>query len=211
MEIIFTLTEELRAIATLSAGTAGSDPTETLTRLAEAVHVAVPSCTAILVAVQLHGRPLTLAVACNEDTTAPTLSSLRLDLSAPAGSEPVAAPLAVIFLSDAESAFDALARDLPPKYAHRATIDTDLTADPGEATDPRSALDAISLVDRAIGVLVERGLQPDEAATCLQDQATAAAVQVHEAARTVLASVPRPTAGRGPPAPTRIEAERPEY
>ncbi|MEX5710124.1 ANTAR domain-containing protein [Parafrankia sp. FMc6] len=119
--------------------------------------------------------------------------------------------MTVTFLSGAESAFNALARGLPPKYALRATIDTDLTTGPGEAPDTRSALDAISLVDRAIGVLVERGLQPDEAATRLQDQATAAAVPVDEAARTVLASIPRPTTGRGPSNPIGIAPEPPEH
>jgi hypothetical protein len=201
MEITFTLADELRALAASSEGNASFDPADALTRLAQAARVAVASCTAVMVMVERHGQPVTLAVACSESAMAPALSSLRLDLSGLAGAGPEAVPVEVIFLASSVSAFDGLARDLPPAYFHdRMTLDTDLTADLGGAAEAGSVLGAASIVDRAIGVLIEGGLRPDEAVARLRDQADAAAIRLEEAAHAVLASTQRPIDGRGPPA-----------
>jgi hypothetical protein len=162
----------------------GGDLAVALDRLGREVVRAVPSCLAVTITHAGLGGEISVSTTAGP---AAVLASLAVPLSAgPAGG-------LVVLRAGAAGAFLLLADDLDgllgPDHHLPVRLDEHLTwpaAAGGESLG--ASLADLSVVDQAIGVLVDRGLPPEAAHRELRRRAGEAATSVAAVSRTVLAS-----------------------
>jgi hypothetical protein len=169
-----------------------------LDRLSREVIAAIPSCVAVSIAVTRLGIDVVLTLPLAEADPMPrateVLSSLALSLPA-AGVGCVlvlqaSAPGAFVLLADDLVALLGSGRQPPELDAHRAP----LTASTGPSL--AGSLAELSLLDRALGVLIGQGWSPEAAEAELHRRSTAAGLGVAAVAERLLAS-PSPAAPDG--------------
>ncbi|MBM9467095.1 hypothetical protein [Nakamurella leprariae] len=164
----------------------GTDLSAILAVLLDDLRVGIPSFVAVRVTVLTATQPIVLTAAVSDT---PVVVTVQIQLQLPPG--PPGCTGAVLELSaGAIGALDAWAADvrritgdedgavvrqLPPV---RACIGTDL-----------AGLDAVGEIDQALGVLIDRGLDPDAARADLDRRSAEAGGDRHRAARRVLDGV----------------------
>lgn len=166
-------------------------------RLSREVIAAIPSCVAVSIAVTRLGIDVVLTLPLAEADPMPrateALSSLALSLPA------AGVGCVLVLQASAPGAFVLLADDLallgsgrqPPELdAHRAP----LTASTGPSL--AGSLAELSLLDRALGVLIGQGWSPEAAEAELHRRSTVAGLRVAAVAERLLAS-PSPAAPDG--------------
>jgi hypothetical protein len=183
------LTAALAAdLATLSEALdeTDADITDALRRLVADVRLAVPSYLGLTVASGDATFPLTLTAM--EDSAHPddVVSSLMMPLS-DTSADGVRLRLAVILYAARRGAFVDLAADLAWLTDRRVSdfvLDQHLSG-PAQP-DPDGGLQAASLVNQAIGVLLGRGYTPEQAALEIDARAAAAGHSRSVAAKALL-------------------------
>jgi hypothetical protein len=163
-----------------------SNSAAALHRLAQAVTLAVPSCLSVTITLVRLGGDISVSTVSGAATPAPALASLAVPLSAfPAGD-------LLVLRAGAAGAFLLLADDLsgllgpgrPP-----VELDKHLDRPPAPSSEEFAAsLVDLSVVDQAVGVLVDRGLPPDAARRELWSRAGAAGTTVAAVSRDLLRS-----------------------
>ena len=171
-----------------------SNSAAALHRLAQAVMLAVPSCLSVTITLVRLGGDISVSTVTGAATPAPALASLAVPLSAvPAGD-------LLVLRAGAAGAFLLLADDLsgllgpgrPP-----VELDKHLDRPPAPSSEEFAAsLADLSVVDQALGVLVDRGLPPDAARRELWRRAGVAGTTVVAVSRNLLRS-PRSDPGLG--------------
>lgn len=176
------LSDSLRAdLRSLSAAlaTPDDDLESSLTALLAHVRQAVPSCSGVAIEVVVHGRAVTLSTL---DDASVVVTSLRV----PLGDDTGAAGATVTFYASRTGALvdlAATARVLragpgPPGLV----LDADL--DPVRTAGMRG-LESLAVIDQAIGILIDQGLEPEEASAELDRRAAQAGVTRMAAARRI--------------------------
>jgi hypothetical protein len=210
VDVVPTLAEQLRVLGSSpgawAEADADADPDGELTarwgRLSREVVAVVPSCVAVSIALSRLGvdvlitAPITGPVAAPEPTPRVVLISSSLALSLPAaGSGSVlvlqaSAPGAFLLLAEHLTALLGSGHPSPELDAHLAPL--------GASTGPvlAEALAELSLLDRALGVLIGHGWPPEEGEQELHRRAAAAGLTVAAVAERLLAS-PSPAAPQG--------------
>jgi hypothetical protein len=172
-----------------TAGLADGGVTARLGRLGREVVAVVPSCVAVSIALSRLGIDVVITVPLSGDNrmrrATEVLSSLALSLPA-AGSGCV-----LVLQASAPEAFVLLGEDLavllgsghqPPEFdAHLAQVAASTGSDLAEA------LAELSLLDRALGVLIDDGWPPEAGEGELHRRASAAGLTVTKVAERMLA------------------------
>lgn len=158
-----------------------------LRQLVVDVSGAVPSCVAVSVLLTSFGGTLTVSTLAAGAASTPVLASLRLPLPGPN-------PAGVLVLQASEpGAFLLLADDLTSQLGGSAgpvVLDDQLAAPPQSTDATGVTLTDLSAVNQALGVLLERGLEPERARQELTRRATTAAISLPAVARGLLAALP---------------------
>ena len=157
-----------------------------LSALCVDVEIAVPSWTSVSIVLgSSKDADIEVAlVAPGGQDRAQVLSSLAVPLSALDRQD------RLIVRARAAGAFLLLADDLASQLGRARRIILDRHLDPPPSGETAAAIfTALSLVDQAIGVLLERGLSPPQARQDLEQRARASGVSVAAAARSLLESV----------------------
>lgn len=184
MRIRATVAEQLRMLA--DDPDRGDRLAAELDRLGRGVVLAVPSCVTVSIALARPGGDIGISIHIAA-APATVLASLAVPLSA-------AAPGDVLVLrASAAGAFLLLADDLdgllgaghPPLEVDRHLIGTSLSTTESFA----ASLADLSVVEQAVGVLVERGLEPEAARRQLRRRAGEAGTTVGTAGRALLTSL----------------------
>ncbi len=161
-----------------------------LSRLSRDVALAVPSSLAVTIrAARLEGEVSVSALA--EPATVLASLAVRLPAGAPGDLVILRAGAAGAYLLLADGLNGLLGPEHPP-----AEVDKHLSWPTHSSESPAAGLADLGSIDQAIGVLVGRGLPPEEARRELQRRADAADRTVAAVSRELLAS-PRPGLGRG--------------
>jgi hypothetical protein len=204
VDVVPTLAEQLRVLGS-SPGAwpdADGDLTGGWDRLSREVVAVVPSCVAVSIALSRLGvdvlitAPITGPVAAPELTPRVVLISSSLALSLPAaGSGSVlvlqaSVPGAFLLLAEHLTALPGSGHPSPELDAHLAPL--------AASTGPVlvEALAELSLLDRALGVLIGHGWPPEEGEQELYRRAAIAGLTVAAVAERLLAS-PSPAAPQG--------------
>jgi hypothetical protein len=131
-----------------------------LAELGASVASAVPSCVTVSVWVGAVGSDVPVTIGIRSEAVGPVLASLAVPLSA---SEPGDIAL---FQASELGAFLVLADDLRgrlnPLLALRVDEHLHVQTDSTEA-ELTSSMDALATVNRALGILIDQGLLPDDA------------------------------------------------
>ena len=175
------LLNQLRALAQ-DARHDGATLTTSLTTLEASLGNAVPSYLGLQLTLTQHGYPvvLTAGPAASTATTSLRLPLILISAGCPADSQ-------IVFFATAPGAFVDLDADL-----HHALGTTDPTVLlDGDLPPLRHAVGLtggaeLGEINRAVGVLIERGTDPDDAHDALRRDATAAGLQPHAYALEVL-------------------------
>jgi len=193
----------LRALAEIANST--DDLSASLVQLLALAQAAVPSCFAVTLSITAEGIPMTVTSSDRDEPRARSSLALRMPRHAGTASG-ASCPRLVLYAAD-PGVFDVVARDLIAlldTHMRHAEIDAHLNVPDGaaEADDLADHLDGRSAVDRAIGVLLDRGVLPDEARAQLERRAASAGTSHVTAARNLLgeaAGEPPANASRGKP------------
>jgi len=175
-----------------------------LTNLAAALRALVPSCRGLHVDIVHNGQPISLTEVLLPETDGVVRTSLRVSLSLLSPDHHWRSR--VIFYAQTPGAFVDLAADLG--YAMKTSVATvGHNRDHADSniegpTAPRLVLDAdlpphieasgltglaeLSAVNRAVGMLIERGHDPGDAYDSLRQAAAEAGVEVHVYAARIL-------------------------
>jgi hypothetical protein len=171
----------------------GADCATLTQRLGDSCALAVASYLGFCITVIVDDVPISFSMLEDFLDPAEVLTSLMFPLSALGEHRPSGA---VILYAGSRGAFVDLAADLA--YALGATPDAvqlDQHLTPPDAAVSDTGLAALSRRDRALGILLDRGLDLDEGLTELQRRARLDAISVQVAAQRVIdASVRRPLA-----------------
>lgn len=186
MEITAALAADL-AILSQALDETGPDITESLRQFVTDVRLAVRSYLGLTVISGSATFPLTLTVM--EDSAHPddVVSSVMIPLSDD-NADGAGAPLAVVLYAARSGAFVDLAADLcwlTGRPLSDFALDQHLSVP--ATTDSDGGVQAASLVNQAIGVLLARGYTPEQAELEIDARATAAGHSRSEAATIVLA------------------------
>lgn len=157
------------------------DLAQTVHDLRVKVERAVPSFVGLSLTLPVRGQPVTLTSVTHDRPTAASSLRLPLDLASAArlGGE-------IVLFASTPGAFVDLAADLG--YVLKAD-DGDIQLDQSLPTPSRSGLFGVSklaMVNRARGVLIGRGLTPEEAEIRLESDAVLRGVEVYQVAASVL-------------------------
>jgi hypothetical protein len=149
-----------------------------------------PSCLAVIITVGKE-EPLYAIDDRLREGVAIVRASLRAQITT---SGPGTPRRQIVFLAERAREFaDFTALDLPitsPQgYAHHLVIDRDLDSAFGLTHDLPKEISAGRVIDRAIGVLLDRGFLPAEALQELQTRANASGLTLSEQADIVLRSL----------------------
>jgi hypothetical protein len=150
------------------------------------IAVVVPSFVGLSMTLVVEGQPVTLTSMGEEATTVAIGSSLALPLSLTSG---LAEGSSLVCYATAPGAFVDLAADLG--YALSASdgevlLDQHLT--PASTRSGIAGVEELSLVNRALGVLIGRGLTPEDAHDQLRRRADATGLQVVQVAAFLVGS-----------------------
>ncbi len=160
-----------------------------LTDLGTSLSAAVPSCISVSVSMSVVGSALPVTLGMCSEVVGPVLASLAVSRSV---SEPGDI---VLFQASEAGAFLLLADDLrallDPTLLVRIDEHLDLEVDPTARGLARS-LEDLSAVNRAVGVLIERGLLPADAHAELSRRAQQDDKDIAGAARALLESIQLP-------------------
>jgi nucleotide-binding universal stress UspA family protein len=171
----------------IGGGDRGDTFTAELNRLATDLARAVPSLLAVSVTLRRLGREVPVTALAPEAQAAHVLSSLAVPLTA---GEP--ADVLVVRAGDA-GAFLLLADDLAgllgAGYAP-LEIDGHLSLPAGPANSFEAAIAELSVVNQAIGVLLDRGATPEAGLADLHRRAVKTETSVTRVSQQVLASLP---------------------
>jgi hypothetical protein len=187
MKISAALAADL-GILTAALDEPGADVVHSLHRLAVNAQAAVPTYLGLSVTVAGSDPPFTLTT-CEQDAADSVGASLWLTL--PGVDEGWASPtVALILYARTPGTFVDLAADLawltgrPPSDFK---LDQHLSAPAG--SDAGTSLQAASVINQAIGVLIGRGYFPRQAHSKLDNQAAGARTDRHTAAQVILDSL----------------------
>ncbi len=172
----------------------GTDVAETLTRLAADAHTAVDSYLGLSVLITAKRSPFDLTILNAGAHAADIRTSLLVPLSpATLDEAPATASVALVLYAATPGAFVDLAADLA-WITGRAIADFRIDEHrrlPASYTNP-TPLAAMSDINQALGVLIGRGLTPEQAERDLHARAVAAGVDLVGAATLILAGIPPP-------------------
>jgi hypothetical protein len=160
-----------------------------LTQLGASMAAAVPSCVSISVWLAVVGRDAPLTIGIHDGRVGPVLASLAVpwSLSAPCD--------IVLFQASEAGAFLLLADDLRVLLDPLLPllVDEHLHIQP-EAPAGRllSSIADLSVVNRAVGILIDRGLPPEEARAELSRRAQQNRTDIADASRVLLDSMETP-------------------
>ena len=184
-----------------------------LSALVAELRAAVGSYRGLQLTVVRDGQPVTLTDISDPDEDGSIVTSLRVPLSV-LGPSHDARSRVVFYASVAGSLID-LATDLGyvlktatitddpkpdgavgdgegraagPAYVRPPVLLLDADVPPNPAVSGLTGLSEMSAVDRAVGIMIERGHHPDVAYDALSEQAAAAGVETHVYAAQVLGS-----------------------
>lgn len=158
-----------------------------LIQLGTSVAAAVPSCVSISVWLAVIGRDAPVTIGIHQGTGEPVLASLAVPRSL---SEPADM---VLFQASEAGAFLLLADDLRGLLDPLLSLRVDEHLHLGiDATEGRlvSSMADLSVVNRAIGILIERGLPPEEARAELSRRAAQDGTDLAAVSRQILGSPP---------------------
>jgi hypothetical protein len=160
-----------------------------LAELGASVASAVPSCMTVSVWVGAIGSEVPVTIGIRSETIGPVLASLAVPLSASAPGD------MALFQASELGAFLLLADDLRgllnPLLALRVDEDLHTQIDSTEAA-LTSSMDDLSAVNRALGVLIDQGLLPDNAQAELSRRARQDGTDLPAAGRLLLDSIGGP-------------------
>jgi hypothetical protein len=164
---------------------------DTLRQLAAQARLAVRSYLGLSVVITVSGQQINLTALDERSRPGDILASLLLPLplARPDGDrgEPL---IALILYAARPGAFIDLAADLSwltQRDLSEFALDEHLT--PARDPDQASGLDAVSVINQAIGMLIARGHLPQDAERELAARATRARVDRHTAAGRILANL----------------------
>ena len=195
---------QLRLLTT-SSGDAGALARD-LDEILALVLPAVPSCIAVSINLDCAGGPVTFTAVAEPAELRPVRASLFLRLPRRRTRDSEADGPVLLFHASEARAFDRMTVDLVALLdmdASRATVDGHLVppAGSGNGGGVSFQLDDLSAVNRALGVLLDRGLAPRDGHAELRRLARAGGISVAAAAGRLLAALPL-GASPAPPAPT---------
>jgi hypothetical protein len=177
----------------------GVDVASTMQLLTSAVVAAVPSYVGMSVRLTSAYGPVDLATTRGRDPVESVATSIRLPL---VSEHPTLIPPVVIVLyASVPGAFVDLAADLAwltGRSLDDIGLDTDLHAVAPARTV--ASLSSLSIINQAVGVLVGRGLTPEEALDELDTVGSRPAIDRHANAVAVLDSLSRPGGDTAPDA-----------
>ena len=189
MDYSLALTDELDSL-TEALDDPGTDLLAVLDVLTDDVSAVIPSFLGLTMTLLLDGNPLTLT-AVDEELT----SSVKASLTLPLGALTAAASGTVVLYAANPGAFVDLAEDSRRIFGldGQVVIDAHLPS----LADPISpagitGLDDLSVINQAIGVLIELGRTPREAEAELRRRAAEDRRTVLDAAERLLAATERP-------------------
>ena len=192
MDVTRALSGQLSAL-TDALDDPGTDLQAVLAVLVDDLTVAVPSFLGLTMTLRLGGDPVTLtSIDGGRVTTAGASLQLPLDPLAGAGPDSV-----VVFYAGSPGAFVDMATDTRRAYGldGQVVVDGHLAV-PAIGVPGLSGLNDLTVVNRAIGVLIDQGHHPDQAHDELLRRADNDKTRLPETARSLLAA----TAGTDPPA-----------
>lgn len=159
----------------------GASVASAFTAFEHDLSTAVPSFAGLAITAYSHDFPVVLTAI---DDPGSAVTSLRLILAA-ARCAPASVAQTVIYASRRGVLVD-LAADLAHALAGTGQVDLDLDLPPAARANGISGLDELSAVNRAAGVLLDRGHQLGEVYRSLRSEAEAAGVAPHLWARRLL-------------------------
>ena len=181
------------------SGGSGRDLAVALNDLLLLATQAVPSCLGVTLTISRHNLPVTITVRTAPQHEPPVLSSLAVQLPAPAteGHHGAADARALTLYAAAANAFAGVAAnllallDLDPR---RALLDGHLELPPVDATASalKRQLDDVSDTDLALGALLDKGMLLDAGRRELERLASLNRTTTDGAARLILAALRRP-------------------
>lgn len=143
------------------------------------IAVAVPSFLGFALTVVVERQPVTLTSMTEETLTDPIGSSLALPLAPTADGQP---GTVLVMYATAPDAFVALAAELAhPLVAADSGLVLDAHLEP-TLRSGLSGVEELSIVNRAIGLLIGRGHTPEGARTQLQRKATQSGLHTYQVA-----------------------------
>jgi hypothetical protein len=162
------------------------DLERSLHALREDVAMAVPSFVGLSMTIVVEGQPVTLTSMSNQARDTAVGSSLALPLSL---TSVLAAGSSLVLYAVARGAFVDLAADL--RYAlnaedHEVLLDVHLTP---STRSGLTGVEELTIINRAIGVLVSRNHTLDDARLELQRQAARSNLQVYQVAAGLISAV----------------------
>jgi hypothetical protein len=183
---------------TISIGVDDHAVDTSLAALVVDLKVAVPSCCGLQLTITQNGFPVVLTSFAELDGSVATSLRLQLWLLDPA----LKAASRVVFYARTPGAFVDLAADLGyalggadtmareqeenhrgnrfgPVDGHRPGIELDADLPPPTRVSGLSGLTDLSTINRAVGVLIANGHDPDDAHETLREQAAAASLEPH--------------------------------
>ncbi len=164
--------------------------------LAWALGNAIPSLLGFTISLGIDGTPVIVQVATRSDESSAAGSSLHLPLAW----MPDHAGSSLTFYASTPGAFVDLAADLAFAIGPRHGIVLDGNLDALPRAPAVFGLAGLSVVNRAVGMLIERGLEPDTAMAELEHRSAHENLTVPEAAAELIArSGPDPSAPDGKP------------
>lgn len=170
---------------------------ELLDQLVVSLNAAVASFSGLSLTVSQGGNPVTVRAFGPPEDAAP-VTSLRWTPAPRPGTDPAE----LVLYAGAAGAFVDLAADLTYVLSRRSgppvapDVRLDLDLPPPSRASGLTGLDELALLNRACGVLLERGAEPGEVTAILVRQAEAAGLDRYGYARVLLESVS--AAGSGP-------------
>lgn len=163
---------------------------QALHRLGGDLTTAVPSLLTVSLIVVHRGVPVPITIATGRHTGAAVLASLAVDLAGTAGSR-----TQLILRAGNRGAFLLLRDELAALPApRRPAVQVDQHLSPAAPPGPAlaSARADLAAIDRAIGVLLDRGLPPEAARADLRRRAELAGTSVAAAGHAILAELRAP-------------------
>jgi hypothetical protein len=184
------LAEEL-VLLTDALDIEGVDVASTMELLTLAVVAAVPSYVGMSVRITSPYGPVELATMGGRDPVESVATSVRIPVAS--GHPTLIPPVVIVLYASVPGAFVDLAADLA-WLTGRSLDDIGLDTDLGAGVPARavSSLSSLSIINQAVGVLVGRGLTPEEALAELDTVGSRPALDRHANAVDVLDSLSRP-------------------
>ena len=165
----------------------GDDLTTILTLLQQDLTAAVPSYTGLVMTLATAGDPVTItAIDGRAVARASILLPLHLVCDLPE-------PGHIVFYAAHRGAFTALAADTRTTYCLDGEVEVDRHLPPPDP-DSTAATEGRSVVEQAVGVLIDRGHPPEQARHQIATAAAAAQVPPLQIALRILDALHRPPA-----------------